>query len=98
MMRGNHLLKILACAVIAVQVCRMIPGREAHVHLKYTEGIRMLISRNQRRAVFFLAMLVSFSTAFAGDAPSGWQILASGMDLKYVTAQKPSIVGDSRIG
>jgi len=42
-------------------------------------------------------VLLGVTCGFAADAPAGWQILAPGMELKYVKAHKPSIVGDSRI-
>jgi len=44
-------------------------------------------------AVIWLAL----GSAFAADAVSEWQTLAPGMELRYVRARKPSIVGDSRI-
>ncbi len=43
-------------------------------------------------AALLLALLPSTGT----DATSGWQTLAPGMELRYVTAKAPSSAGDSR--
>jgi hypothetical protein len=43
--------------------------------------------------VFFFGSLSSWAAAIN----SAWQGLASGMELRFVTASKPSVVGDSRI-
>jgi phosphodiester glycosidase len=42
-------------------------------------------------------ILLAVSFGLPAAAPSGWQSLAPGMELKYFKASKPSIVGDSRI-
>jgi hypothetical protein len=53
--------------------------------------------RRISRAVIILAVLLGTLPCLAADAPSGWQSLAPGMELRYIKAGKPSIVGDSRI-
>jgi hypothetical protein len=55
--------------------------------------------RNLRRNGSLLLAILSLglSSLLLARAPSDWKTLAAGMDLKYVTAKKPSSVGDSRI-
>ena len=49
-------------------------------------------------AVLFLATLSFFLFPLPpARPPSEWKSLAPGIDLKYVTANKPSSIGDSRI-
>jgi len=51
-----------------------------------------------RKTRLFLATLFLGLPSFLSAPPaSDWKTLAPGMDLRYVTAKKPSSVGDSRI-
>jgi hypothetical protein len=54
---------------------------------------------NSRRqgTLFVAALSLGLSSLLAARLASDWKTLAPGMDLKYVTAKKPSSVGDSRI-
>lgn len=50
--------------------------------------------------IFLLAVLAALGGILptaTGNAASGWQSLAPGMELKYIKARQPSLVGDSRI-
>lgn len=58
---------------------------------------RMLTPRHAKPILLGLAIVFAIFSGLAADAPSGWQPLAPGMELKYFKADKPSIVGDSRI-
>ncbi len=57
----------------------------------------MLIARYKTRVVLIVTGVLAIAVALAADAPSVWQSLAPGMELRYLKASKPSIVGDSRI-
>jgi hypothetical protein len=58
----------------------------------------MLKSFHRSRLVIVIVVLLAgFWPVVAGRATSGWQTLAPGMDLQYVTAVKPSFAGDSKI-
>lgn len=50
-----------------------------------------------RLALFVLVLFVSFSALSIARPPLVWKTLAPGMDFVYITAGKPSQVGDSRI-
>jgi hypothetical protein len=52
-----------------------------------------------RRAPIILVFIFFFGSlsSWAAAINSAWQELASGMELRFVTASKPSVVGDSRI-
>ncbi len=50
-----------------------------------------------RPVILIVVLLLGFWTVVAVRATSGWQTLAPGMDLKYVTAMKQSFAGDSKI-
>jgi hypothetical protein len=58
--------------------------------------MRAHIHRNQG-AMLLVILFFSLLSLRAVSAASDWKSLAAGMDLKYVTAKKPSPVGDSRI-
>ena len=58
--------------------------------------MRSNLSRS-RLALFLLILCFSFSALLIARTPLGWKTLAPGMDFVYVTAGKPSQVGDSRI-
>jgi phosphodiester glycosidase len=57
----------------------------------------MLPPRKAKPIGLGVTIVLAVSFGLAADAPSGWQSLAPGMELKYFKASKPSIVGDSRI-
>jgi len=46
---------------------------------------------------FIAALSLALSSTTGADATSGWQTLAPGMELRYVTTKTPSAAGDSRI-
>lgn len=50
-----------------------------------------------RPGILIVVLFFGFWPVVAVRATSGWQTLAPGMDLKYVTAIKRSFVGDSKI-
>lgn len=54
---------------------------------------------NSRRqgTLFVVALSLGLSSLLAARPASDWKTLAPGMDLKYVSAKKPSSVGDSRV-
>ncbi|HEY6946582.1 MAG TPA: phosphodiester glycosidase family protein, partial [Candidatus Acidoferrum sp.] len=55
-------------------------------------------SNLHRKGSILIAVLSFGLSSFLLARPaSDWKVLAPGMDLKYVTAKKPSSVGDSRI-
>lgn len=57
-----------------------------------------MFSNLRRYAGLLLATLsLGFSSLLLARPASDWKSIAPGMDLKYVTAKKPSTVGDSRI-
>ncbi|HWY44810.1 MAG TPA: phosphodiester glycosidase family protein [Candidatus Sulfotelmatobacter sp.] len=49
------------------------------------------------RGIFLVVLCLALSSLLLARPSSDWKALAPGMDLKYVTAKKPSPVGDSRI-
>src|SRR5215471_10805973 len=57
----------------------------------------MLSISRRRGSLFVAALSVGLSSLLVAGPASDWKTLAPGMDLKYVTAKKPSSVGDSRI-
>jgi hypothetical protein len=52
---------------------------------------------NTLRSTLLAVLLLALSPGTGADATSGWQTLAPGMELRYVTAKTPSAAGDSRI-
>jgi hypothetical protein len=57
----------------------------------------MFISCCKKCVALTFAVVVAMAAVFAADAPSGWQTLSPGMEIKYFKATQSSIVGDSRI-
>jgi hypothetical protein len=57
----------------------------------------MLTGRYKTWVALTFAVVVAVAAALGADAPSGWQTLAPGMEIKYFKATQPSVVGDSRI-
>ncbi len=53
--------------------------------------------RRSQLVILIVVLLLGFWPVVAVRATSGWQTLAPGMDLKYVTAIKRSFAGDSKI-
>jgi len=51
----------------------------------------------QGRGFFFVILCLALSSLLVARSSSDWQVIAPGVDLKFVTAKKPSSVGDSRI-
>jgi len=49
------------------------------------------------RGIFLVVLCLALSSLLLARPSLDWKALAPGMDLKYVTAKKPSPVGDSRI-
>jgi len=49
------------------------------------------------RGIFLVVLCLALSSLLLARPSSDWKALVPGMDLKYVTAKKPSPVGDSRI-
>ena len=57
-----------------------------------------MLSNSRRQGILRVAALfLGLSSLLAARPAPDWKTLAPGMDLKYVTAKKPSSVGDSRI-
>ena len=57
-----------------------------------------MLSNRRRHAGLLLATLsLGLSSLLLARSASDWKSIAPGMDLRYVTAKKPSTVGDSRI-
>jgi hypothetical protein len=57
-------------------------------------------SRGKGRGVLIVGLSLGFLcfwSLLAAGGVSDWQVLAPGMNLKYVTAKQPSSIGDSRI-
>ena len=50
-----------------------------------------------RRGFIIVIVLFVLLAGLVADTHSGWKELAPGMELKFLTASKPSMVGDSRI-
>ena len=51
----------------------------------------------RQRTLLVAGLCLALSSLLAARPASDWKTLAPGMDLKYVTAKKPSSVGDSRV-
>jgi len=57
-----------------------------------------MLSNSGRQATLLVAALcVGLSSLLHARPAFDWKTIASGMDIRYVTARKPSSVGDSRI-
>lgn len=52
---------------------------------------------NFAQSTFLAMFLLGLLSGTGADATTGWQTLAPGMELRYVTAKAPSSAGDSRI-
>lgn len=57
----------------------------------------MLSNLRRYAGPLFATLSLGLSSLLPARPASEWKSIAPGMDLKYVTAKKPSIVGDSRI-
>ena len=57
----------------------------------------MLSNLRSNSGLLLTTLSLSFSALLLARPASDWKSLAPGMDLRYVTARKPSFVGDSRI-